>query len=102
MSSFIHPSPLPTHHQLSGYLRDGVDDPWVSAHAQVIIGAPHRHISPVAEGVGVVVTHGEVRGPPVYRLKDTVRVIALLLLNLPLKELIVAEVRDCRRDKTRK
>jgi hypothetical protein len=84
---------------LSGYLRDGVDDPRVSAHAQVVIGAPHRHVSPVAKGIGVVVTHGEVRGSPVYRLKDTVRVVTLLLLNLPLKELIVAEVRDCRERK---
>ena len=68
---------------------------WVSTHAQVVVAAPHRHVPLVLQGGGVVVGHGERLGQPVDRLEHTVGVVALLLLDLLLKELIVLEVGDC-------
>lgn len=63
----------------------------MAAHAEVVIAAPDRHVSPRVDRLGVVVPHGESGSAAVYRLKYPVRVIRLLVFNLLVKELIVLE-----------
>lgn len=63
----------------------------MSTHAQVVIAAPHRHLSLVSQRRGEVVGHGEHLGQAVHRLKHAVRVVAFFLLYLLLEEVVVLE-----------
>ncbi|TNN45314.1 hypothetical protein EYF80_044499 [Liparis tanakae] len=49
---------------------DGLGDPGVAAHAQVVVAAPHGHVALRAERLRVVVGHGEGGGAAVHRLED--------------------------------
>lgn len=71
-----------------------LDDTWVATHPQVIVAAPHRHISLVAQRLRVIISHGELARTTVHRFKHTVRVVTLLLFNLLLEELVITEVGD--------
>lgn len=69
-------------------------NPWMAAHAEIVVAAPHRNTSLVGQGLGVIVCHRELCSSAVHRFKHPVRVIVLLSLNFLLKELIVAKVGD--------
>ena len=60
----------------------------VPAHAQVVVAAPHRDLLGV---LGKLLSVRESLGLPVHLLEHTVRVVHLLLLNLPMEETLVVE-----------
>lgn len=82
----IKPRRSDSHHSL--------DHARVATHPQVIVTAPHGHISLTAQRLGVIVCHGELGRAPVHRFKHAVRVVVFLRLDLLLEELIIAEVGD--------
>ena len=73
------------------YSHDSLGDLWVTAHAEVVVAAPHRHVSLGMKRFWVVVSHGEWGGTSVHCFKNPVRVIHLLAVNLLLKELVILE-----------
>lgn len=77
------------------HTHDGLVDAGVSAHAQVVVAAPHGNVSLDEERLRVVVCHGKGRGAPVHCLKHPVAVILLPGIDLLLKELVVVEVGRC-------
>lgn len=69
----------------------------MTTHAQVVIAAPDGHLPLVLQGAGEVVGHWELVGQAVDSFEDAVGVVALLLHDLLLQELVVAEARHWRR-----
>ena len=69
----------------------------MTAHAQVVVAAPHGHVSLGAQGLRVIVGHGELGGLAVHGLEHAVGVIALLRLDFRLKEFVVVKVGHCGR-----
>lgn len=69
----------------------------MTTHAQVVIAAPDGHLPLFLQGAGEVIRHGELVGQAVDGFEDAVGVVALLLDDLLLEELVVAEARHCGR-----
>lgn len=72
-----------------GYSHDGPAHPWVAAHPQVVIAAPHGHLLFGDERVRIVICHGEDVCPPVHSFKNPIGVVIFLLINFLLKETII-------------
>lgn len=90
-----------THKQPLLYSHDRLHDPRVTAHAQVVVAAPHRHLPLVLQRAREVVSHGELTGQAVHRLKHAIGVVTLLLLYLLLKKVVVVEAGHCEKRKIR-
>lgn len=84
-----------THKQLLQYSHDGLNDPWVSTHAQVVVAAPNGHLLLFLQGASEVVGHGELVGQTVHGLEHAVGVVTLLLVYLLLKKLVVLVAGHC-------
>lgn len=76
---------------LQCYSHNCSTDTRVTAHSQVIIAAPDRHLFLSDQRVSVVICHGEDLCLPVHCFEHSVGVILLLFIDLLLKELIVLE-----------
>lgn len=79
------------------YSHNGLHHPRMTTHAQVVIAAPDGHLPLLLQGACEVVGHGELVGQAVDGFKHAVGVVALLLDDLLLQELVVAEARHCGR-----
>lgn len=95
---------LPNRCGLSGlnlwvYAHDSLGDFGVSAHAEVVIAAPHRDFPLCLKGLRVVVCHGKWQGAPVHRLKNPVCVVYLLAFNLLFKKPVILEAQGWRKNK---
>lgn len=73
------------------YSHDSLGDFGVTAHAEIVVAAPHRHVPLRMERLRVVVCHGEREGAPVHGLKNPVCMICLLAFNLLFKKLVILE-----------
>lgn len=63
----------------------------VTAHAEIVVAAPHGHVSLLVKRLRVVVCHWKGEGTAVHRLKNPVCVIRLLAFNLLFKKLVILE-----------
>ena len=64
----------------------------MSAHPKIVIATPHSHIL-AFKGVAVIFGLWKCLSQTVNPLKNTIRVVLLLLLNLTQKEPIIVKVR---------
>lgn len=83
------------HKQSLPYSHDGLHNPWMTTHAQVVIAAPDRHLSLFVQGARKVVGHRELVGQAIHGFEHTVSVVTLLFYNLLLEKLIVTEAGHC-------
>lgn len=70
---------------------DGPEDPRVLAHPQVVVAAPDGHLGDVPPGDRVVLGKGIGLSASVHGFEDSVRVVLLLLRDLPAEEGVVIE-----------
>lgn len=68
---------------------DGPEDPRVPTHPQVVVAAPDGHLGDVPPGDRVVLGKGIGLSAPVHGFEDSVRVVLLLLGDLPAEEGVV-------------
>lgn len=84
-------TPIDKHIKHWAHSHDGLGDFGVTAHAEIVVAAPHGHVPLRMQRLRVVVRHGERGGTPVHCLKDPVCVICLLVFNLLFKKLVILE-----------
>lgn len=63
----------------------------MSAHPKIVIAAPHCHIL-AFKGVAVIFGLRKCLSQTVHPLKNTIRIVLLLLLNLTQKEPLIVKV----------
>lgn len=86
---------LSQHKQSLPYSHNGLHNPWMTTHAQVVIAAPDGHLSLILQGACKVVGHGELVGQAIHSFEHTVSVVTLLFYDLLLEKLIVTEAGHC-------
>lgn len=83
------------HKQSLPYSHNGLHNPWMTTHAQVVIAAPDGHLSLFIQRACKVVGHGELVGQAIHSFEHTVSVVTLLFYDLLLEKLIITEAGHC-------
>ena len=63
----------------------------MSTHPQVVIAAPHRHLSTLPPGHRVILSEWEDVCASVHRFEDAICVVLFLLADFPVEEAIVVK-----------